>query len=62
MAAPQRCFDIDINSYRYVGVPIFLTAGVEKQRIVEDAVRQICELRDELGVRESPAATPPTQD
>jgi hypothetical protein len=41
-----------------VTVPIYLTIGVAKQHIIEDAASQILELRDELGVRESSAATP----
>jgi hypothetical protein len=45
------------RSERWVAVPIFLIPGVEKECIIEDAVRQIKELRDELGVRE-PAAAP----
>ena len=44
-ATPQRCFDLEGE----VLVPIFLTVGVEKHRIVEDAVRQIGELANELG-------------
>lgn len=43
-ATPQRCFDFAGQ----VSVPIFLTVGVEKQRIVKDAVRQIGELANEL--------------
>jgi hypothetical protein len=49
---------MEIRNYRWVAVPIYLTIGVEKQHIIADAVRQISELRDELGVRESSAATP----
>jgi hypothetical protein len=52
-ATPQRCFDMNKGSYKWVAVPIFLMTGVEKQHIVEDAVRQIRELRDEFGVGES---------
>jgi hypothetical protein len=50
-AAPQRCFDADIKNYRWVAVPIFLPTGVEKPHIIEEAVRQIGELKDELGLR-----------
>jgi hypothetical protein len=57
-ATPPRCFDMEIRNYKWVAVPISLTAGVEKQRIIEDAVRQIRELRDELGVRVPLAAVP----
>jgi hypothetical protein len=53
-ASPQRCFDFAVQAGQ-VSVPIVLTVGVEKQRIVEDAVRQIGELRDELGTM--PGAT-----
>jgi hypothetical protein len=52
-ATPPRCFDVERANYRWLAVPILLTTGVEKQRIIEDAVRQIRELRDELRVRES---------
>jgi hypothetical protein len=44
-ATPQRCFDLEGE----VLVPIFLRIGVEKHLIVEDAVRQIGELANELG-------------
>ncbi len=46
-ATPQRCFDFT-GQVGQVSVPIVLTVGVEKQRIVEDAVRQIAELANEL--------------
>jgi hypothetical protein len=46
-AVPQRCFDLDGR----VTVPLFLAAGVEKYQLVEDGVRQIGELVEELGVR-----------
>lgn len=43
-AAPQRCFDIE---YGWTAVPIFLTPGVAKPDIVDNAVRQIQEMRAE---------------
>ena len=49
---------MEAGNYSWAAVPIYLTNGVEKQRIIEDAASQILELRDELGVRESYAATP----
>lgn len=55
--SPQRCFDTEIKNYRFVAVPIFLTTGVEKQRIIEDCVRQISELAAELDAP-VPAGTP----
>jgi len=58
--SPPRCFDMetrDYKNYKWVAVPILLPVGVEKQRIIEDAVRQIRELRDELDVREPLPAT-----
>jgi len=48
-AVPQRFFDSDSGKAL---VPLFLATGVEKQRIIEDAVNQIRELATELGVRE----------
>jgi len=48
-AKPRRCFDHDTGS---VMVPIFLPTGVEKQRIIDDALLQIRELAVELGVME----------
>lgn len=52
VAVPPRCFDASINNYRWVAVPIFLPTYAEKQRIVEDAVRQIRDLNTELGVHQ----------
>ncbi len=46
-AEPPRCFDF----VGRVSVPILLTSGVEKHRIVDDAVRQIGELAVELGAQ-----------
>jgi len=54
-AAPQRCFDIE---YGRAAVPIFLTPGVAKPDIVDNAVRQIKELRAELGLQGPPAVDP----
>lgn len=45
-AAPPRCFDSDDG--RFVMVPILLKTGVEKSQIIDDAARQICELKAEL--------------
>jgi hypothetical protein len=56
---PPRCFDMEVRNYKWVVVPIFLTAGVEKHRIIEDAVLQIRELWDELRVKE-PLPVAPT--
>ena len=39
-----------------MAVPIYLTQGDEKELIIKDAVRQIKELRDELGVQELTAS------
>jgi hypothetical protein len=58
-AVSPRCFDMEAGNYRWVAVPIFLTTGVEKHRIIEDAVRQIRELRDELDAQE-PIPAPPS--
>lgn len=55
---PPRVFDVERGNYRWVAVPIFLTTGVEKQSVIDDAVRQLGELRDELGVLASRATTP----
>jgi hypothetical protein len=52
-ATPQRCFDLEGQ----VSVPIFLTIGVEKHRIVEEAVRQIGELANELGTMPQAASS-----
>jgi len=46
-ATPPKCFDFGGGR---VSVPIFLAAGVEKRRVVEDAARQIGELAEELAV------------
>jgi hypothetical protein len=54
-ATPQRCFDIENGR---TAVPIFLTPGVSKPDIVDNAVRQIKELRAELGALEPPATDP----
>lgn len=56
-AESPRCFDMSTRSERWVAVPILLTPGVEKERIIEDAICQIKELRDKLGVQE-PTAGP----
>jgi len=52
-ATPPRCFDFAGQ----VSVPIFLTVGVEKHRIVEDAVRQIGELANELATMPESASS-----
>lgn len=49
---------MEIRSYKWVAVPILLTAGVEKNRLIEDAVRQIRELRDEFCTGEPLPKTP----
>jgi hypothetical protein len=51
-ASPQRCFEFEGR----VAVPIVLAAGVEKNRLVEEAVRQLGELASELDVRERAAS------
>jgi hypothetical protein len=60
---PQRFFDIENGK---AAVPIFLTTGVEKQRVIEDAIGQIRKLRDALGVGEpstdSPSLDPETSE
>jgi len=61
-AVPPRCFDVERGNYKWLAVPIYLPAGVEKHRIIEDAVRQIRDLRDELGVQESLGAKPNLTD
>jgi len=53
-AESPRCFDMNNRSYLWLAVPIFLATGVEKQSIIDDAVDQIRELRDELGSWEAP--------
>lgn len=55
--APQPSFD----SYNGLLVPIVLKTGVEKQSIIEDAVDQIREIVDALGIQE-PSATAPSRD
>lgn len=45
---------MEIRNYKWVALPIFLTAGVERHRVIEDAVRQIREIRDELVIGEVP--------
>jgi hypothetical protein len=57
-ATPPRCFDVEAGGYKWIAVPIFLTTGVERHRVIEDAVGQIRELRDELGVLGTSTATP----
>jgi hypothetical protein len=52
-AVPQRCFDLD----GLVAVPLFVLAGVEKSTLIADAVRQIGELVEELGVRAASATS-----
>ena len=52
-AEPQRCFDFKGRA----SVPILLTAGVEKHRVVDDAVRQIGELAVELGAQSQPGTS-----
>jgi hypothetical protein len=47
-AESPRCFDMNNRSYLWLAVPIYLYIGVEKHRIIEDAVRQIGELKAEL--------------
>jgi len=47
-ATPRRCFEVVMGSYRFVAVPIFLSTGVEKQRVIQDAVHQLRELKAEL--------------
>jgi hypothetical protein len=55
-AESPRCFEMSNRSERWVAVPIYLTQGDEKELIIKDAVRQIKELRDELGVQELTAS------
>ena len=43
---PPRCFDA--SGGNCVAVPIILSAGVEKQQIIDDAVRQLGELKAKL--------------
>jgi len=52
---PRRCFDSEDG--RFVMVPILLLTGAEKQRIIDDAVRQIGELKAELDATKSPSAS-----
>jgi hypothetical protein len=42
-STPKLCFDSEDG--RFVMVPILLPSGVEQERIVEDAVQQICGLK-----------------
>jgi len=56
-ATPPRCFDMETGNYKWVAVPISLTSGVERLRIISDAVRQLRIIRDELGVQEPLAAS-----
>jgi hypothetical protein len=46
---PQRCFDSEDG--RFVMVPIFLKAEVDKKYVIKDAVDQICELAVKLGMQ-----------
>ena len=54
-ATTQRFFDFESG---WAAVPIFLTTGVEKHNVIEDAVGQIRKLRDELGVGEQSTDSP----
>jgi hypothetical protein len=45
MSTPQRCFDFEHGSGKGVAVPIILRTNVEKQQVIEDAVRQLRELK-----------------
>lgn len=53
LANTPRCFDFDGN----VSIPIFLTAGVERRNLVEDGVRQLCELSTALAGQAQSAVT-----
>jgi len=55
---PTRSFQSSLDRYNGLLVPIVLEAGVEKDHIVEDAVHQLRELVEALGVEKPSELTP----